>query len=186
MRAILCALVMALGVLTVNAAPPNSADDLTLKVKVALALSQSQATACGECVFDEPEARAEAMRSHKPLVLLVGGCDGRGKVAVSSGAVACVVKEYDHKTDPRLILLTPKGKEWLISGELPANVTDAELRKAIAEATPAPPKTMPAKLDWDIQATVDTPAPAVVPAEKVKRYRQVCRNGVCVLEEITE
>jgi hypothetical protein len=179
------AILFAVVATNLNAAPPAD-DALTLKVRVALALSQSHVGACGECVFDEPEARSEAMAANKPLVLLVGGCDGRGKVAVASGATACVVKEYDHKTTARMVLLTPKADKsgWLISGELPATATDAELRKAVADATPAVPAKMPS-LNWDIQAD---DKPAVVPTveAKVKRYRQVCVGGVCRLEEIVE
>lgn len=182
MRSILTALVLSLclGVLTANAAPPTD-DDLSLRVKVALSLSQSQATACGECVFDEADARAEAMSHNKPLVLLVGNCDGRGKVATSAGAVACVVRSYDGDATARMVILQPKGGEWYIPAKLPATATDDELRKAVVDAIPEKPKAMPGELDWNVKA--EEVKPAVTPA---KRYRQVCVNGVCHLEEIAE
>lgn len=152
-------------------------DALALRVKVALALSQSQAAACGECVFDEAEARAEAMQHRKPLVLLVGGCDGRGKVAVSAGAVACIVRQYDGSTEARIVVLEPMTDKdgWYITAKLKPTATDDELRKAIGTATPAPPKTMPASLDWDIRAEV-SPATAT-PATVTATYTYCTKTG---------
>jgi len=160
-------------------------ESLRLKAAAALALT-APSLDCGECIFDEDEARGRALREHKPLVLIVGNCSGRGKQVFDAGGVACIVTNYSRDGRPadesRIIVLKPSGADFDISARLPSTATADDIRKAVGEATPEPPKKMPATavVDWDIHADAK---PTVTPT---KRYRQVCVGGVCRLEEIIE
>jgi hypothetical protein len=145
------------------------------RVKVALAITEAlPVVSCGSCRPDEAEARKDALKEGKPLVLFVGGCLGCGETAVGAGAIPVQVATYDGDkrpaTEPRVVVLSPKGTTFEIEATLAYGASEAEIRKAVADATPK--KAVPPAADWQILA-----APA-------KQYQRVCVNGVCTLVEV--
>ncbi len=124
--------------------------DRARKVRVALALA---ATArCGVCESDEADARAEALRDKKPLVLFVGPhCQRCGDDVRDAGGVPCVVERYEGDGQAanlrRAVILQPKpdGSGWWIAETL-QNPTETEVRRAVGKLTGA---TSAARLNWD-------------------------------------
>lgn len=140
------------GLSVASATPP---DDAARKVRVALALSGG----CGTCRVDVEECRADAIRTGKPLVLFVGGCDGRAK-ELDGAAIYCRVAEYRIESKPVVgivVLGKLKGEKdaLFILAQLPKASTPAEIRAAVKVALGKAP-TAGVALDWDFGG--DAPA----------------------------
>lgn len=123
------------------------------KVRVALALAG--AAQCGECRFDEAGCRAEAEKTGRPLVLLVGsGCERAGAAVRQVGGIPCVVPSYDGDgqaaTDRRAVVLVPKptGGFWL-------DRTVPMEAGAVTAAVLGVKSPAPKKLDWDLGPAAD-------------------------------
>ena len=132
--------------------------DRERRVRVALALAATEPTAanCGKCREDVDEARADALRDQKPLVLFVGGpCDGLAKTAEGCGAIPAKIAEYKSDNRPRgerrIVVLSPEANRngFLIAATLPAGSSRAELIAAVERAKPVTRSPAPAKLSWD-------------------------------------
>jgi hypothetical protein len=127
----------------------QTASELELKAKAYLLLSTKQTPVelpndCGECRFDENEARAVAKKLKKPLVIFVGSCRGLGKVALSNGAEAVIVAEYAGDKTPRAVILSAEGEKWYIHGELKKDATEKELLDVLHKVAPTTTKA----IDW--------------------------------------
>lgn len=112
------------------------------KVRVALALSGH----CGVCSSDLDACRTEALRKHVPLVIFIGGCEGRAK-ELGGGAVYCRQKEYRVEGTPveGIVVLgeLPAKKDTLfILKQLPKDSPTEEILDSIRQAKGT------VKLDW--------------------------------------
>lgn len=166
-------------------AQPTSAPGVAAEVRAAIAAS-GRPEGCGVCL-PEAEARVEARRVGKSMVLFVAGCSGRATTIIAdTGAIPGKADSYtgdqpaDPKT-PRIVVMTPgpaANDTWTINATLPPNSTPARVKEAMPEAdgptsrlpvpppvfnpiivTPAPPRSMPARrIDWAVM----TP-PAITP-----------------------
>lgn len=123
-------------------------------VRVALALSADGPDACGKCREDVADARKDAVREKKVLVLFVGGpCDRLGCVAEQAGAIPVKSAEYvgddRPKGEKRIVVLEPKadGSGLMIADTLPAASEPKAVTDAVKRATPA--KAAPKKLTWE-------------------------------------
>jgi hypothetical protein len=145
----------------------TEAEELKLRVKVALALSAPSKVElatlpdCGMCRHDEPAARKEAEKDKKPLVLIVGKCEGQGAVAVEAGAVACIVDEYAEDKTPRIVVLEPqtdKPGSWFLHPVLPRTATPGDVKEAVNKATPKPASKPTAPMvDWYLLNNANCP-----------------------------
>ena len=110
------------------------------RVKVALALSSD--ASCGQCRTDEDQARKEAEKDHKPVVLFVGGCTEQDAIVVESGGIAVAVPKYDRDerpaTEPRIVILEPKSGGGFQFVTLPVNAKPQEIRDRVRAATAVP------------------------------------------------
>lgn len=129
--------------------PPDSAAAAReRRVKVALALEF--AAGCGKCRGDLEEARIESLHYGKPLVLFVGGCDGRA-AELPDGVIPCRVSEYagdgaKEPTKKRILIIGPKvgDNELWIWGVLDSEVSKIDLLGSINEAK----KQAPKQISW--------------------------------------
>jgi hypothetical protein len=131
-------------------APPSESD--ARKARVAAAL----AGACGTCRSDLDEAKAESLKTGRPIVLFVGGCDGRAKEFRPEAAIYVAVAEYkpDEKTGKRIVVLGPKsdGSGFLIWATLPPDAPVEKVREFKVKATLNSVKPKAVALDWDLGA----------------------------------
>lgn len=140
MKTILTALVLASVI-------PLSVADESRRARVERALGE---TGCGRCRGDLDACRAESLRTGKPLVLFVGGCDGRVSELTDDAAIPCRIAEYagDDRPDAekRIVILGPKpgGAKLMIWRTLPGGASAADLQAAVKAAA----KEAPAMLDW--------------------------------------
>lgn len=135
-----------------------SPEALKLKARAALALV-APSRDCGNCQHDEDAARTESLRERKPLVLIVGPCAGRGRIAIEAGGIACLVSNYSRDgkpaTESRLVVLKPLVNEFEPVASLAPDASDADVKAAVEKA----------KRPWAV-------------------YKWVCRDGKCSLEEV--
>ena len=169
--------------------------DSARKARVALAL----AGGCGTCRVDLDECRADALRTGKPLVLFIGGCDGRAK-ELDTSAIYCRVAEYKIESKPVegvVVLGKLKGEKdaLFILAQLPKASTSAEIREAVKVAVgKAPPVKVAVPLDWDFggsdrepeSAADDEPEPTESDAVPIGfQLLQDCPGGRCAVPAST-
>lgn len=139
-----------------TAAKAPSESDTARKVRVALAL----AGGCGACRDDLDGARADALKQNKPLVLFVGGCDGRAK-ELDSAAIYCRVPEYRIEGKPveGIVILgqmkSEKPGAMYILGQLAKTATLADIRQAVKLAADKAPPAKAVPLNWDFGRDAD-------------------------------
>jgi hypothetical protein len=148
-------------VATVAAAVADDKSARERRVRVALALAGSapavgDPAACGVCRTDVKEAKVEALRDHRPVVLFVGGpCGGLAKTAEAAGAIPAKLPSYTSDDRPaeekRAVVLEPKadGSGFFISATLPAKADAQAMTDAVRKATPKPPAVSPVRLNWN-------------------------------------
>jgi len=130
---------------------PMSVADEARTVRVAKALADG---GCGRCRTDLDACRAESLRTGKPLVLFVGGCDGRAPDLADGAAIPCRVPAYAGddraESEKRIVILGPKAgaAKLTIWQTLPSGASALELGAAVRAAA----KEGPAKLDWNFDA----------------------------------
>jgi hypothetical protein len=155
-------LLLAVAILAAPLFASDPSPALKLRATAALALS-APSLDCGECLFDEAEARARSLKEHKPLVILVGECKGRGKLVLSAGGIPCIVSDYDRDgkpaSTPRIVILKPGETDFTIDATLADKASEDEIRKAVGHATPTTPKTMPSTslIDWFLLVNPNCP-----------------------------
>lgn len=152
---------IAFALVTMTAAT-TAADDKAArerKVRVALALSAHPPSVADArcCREDAAAAWEDALRERKPIALFVGGeCDGNGRVACDSGAVAVKVDEYAGSREKRIVVGSPKadGTGFDPVKTLPAKAKADDVSAAVKAAAPKkqlpPPATPAGKVNWYI------------------------------------
>jgi hypothetical protein len=133
-------------VATVSATDPTPhAADRERRVKAALALAAATADPedCGQCRTDLPQAREDAVRLGRPLVLFVGLDVCQGRAAVAAGAIPVKVSSYDRDgagrpQQPRTVVvgIDRPGGTLSIRDTLPPTATAGELAAAVKAAGP--------------------------------------------------
>jgi hypothetical protein len=160
------------------------------KVRVALAI----ASGCGKCRGDLEECRAESLAKGKPIVIFVGGCDGRAG-ELFPDVIPCRVDTYsgDDRAagDRRIVIVGPKADDagkLYIWATLPATSSVGTLAKSIAEAVKEAPKPVQVKTNWDFGNDAPEPEPEPMPVPQAQaaplsaepRFAApTCANGQC-------
>lgn len=151
-------LIVAAAVIVTAAAWADDKSDRERRVRVALALAAPDPAACGRCREDVDQARADAVRERRPLVLFVGGpCGGSACAAEKVGAIPAKAPRYSGDGRPdgerRVVVLEPKadGSGLWIAATLPATAEPERVAEAVVKATPkaVPPAGPPIRLNWD-------------------------------------
>lgn len=135
-------------VTAVNAAETKA--EVERRARVALALSVADGVAgCGKCRGDLDECRLECFKTGQPMVLFVGGCDGRAQ-ELPPGIIPCRVPTYPgdkRGSEKRILVIGPKagdGESLYIWETLPADVSAEKLRAALGVAQ----KAAPVAINW--------------------------------------
>ena len=123
---------------------PMSLADETRTARVAAALADG---GCGKCRTDLDACRAESLATGKPLVLFVGGCDGRASDGAGTASIPCRVPQYTGDGRPgaekRIVILGPTVGEAKLTiwQTLPGGAPAGDVAAAVRLAAPA-------RLDW--------------------------------------